>query len=198
MKVKTIDEYYEQMYKEYPEVPKQDIKRILQYGYKSLYLANSYGGDVILSRNKFQIYFGKLFKDALDHFIYYQRKLITKLRILYKRNKTPWNGYYYFGLTEQKYEAYKAQIKKRGRPKKWFTFEKVLLRKIYNECFVADSNCVAIFRIPMLVDIGLTKFYYTLKTNKAELVIEKGTTKMKDMMTSCYEYEEIKNRKYKH
>ena len=37
-------------------------------------------------------------KDSLQHFIYYKTKLKTKLRILYKRNKIQWDGYYYFSL----------------------------------------------------------------------------------------------------
>ena len=37
---KTIQDYYEAIAAEYPEIPIQDIKRILQYGWKSLYLHN--------------------------------------------------------------------------------------------------------------------------------------------------------------
>ena len=50
MRLKTIQDYYEQISQEYPNIPLSDIKRILQYGWKSLYLHNSYGGDVLLRR----------------------------------------------------------------------------------------------------------------------------------------------------
>ena len=86
------------MFAEFPLIPKRDIKRILQYGYKSFYLHNSYGGDVTLERNTFWLYSGRLMKDSLKWFEYYVKKLVIKIRVLYKRNKTNWDGYYYFAL----------------------------------------------------------------------------------------------------
>ena len=35
----------------YPDVPMHDIKKILQFGWKSLYLHNSYGGDTLIKDN---------------------------------------------------------------------------------------------------------------------------------------------------
>nr|DAD58237.1 MAG TPA: hypothetical protein [Bacteriophage sp.]DAM10009.1 MAG TPA: hypothetical protein [Caudoviricetes sp.]DAO31348.1 MAG TPA: hypothetical protein [Crassvirales sp.]DAK96704.1 MAG TPA: hypothetical protein [Bacteriophage sp.]DAO19116.1 MAG TPA: hypothetical protein [Caudoviricetes sp.] len=32
----------------------------------------------------------------------------TKLRVMYKRKKIKWDGYYYFALTRPQYEAYLA------------------------------------------------------------------------------------------
>lgn len=197
MRQKTIENYYEQLYAEFPDIPKSDIKRILQYGWKQLYLHNSYGCDVSLQRGNFWMYCGKLMKDSLEYFQYYKRKLKIKLRILYKRNKVQWDGYYYFALTQEKYNQYKSQKSKKGRPKKIFTFNNVILRKIYDECIIEDVQGVAIFRIPMLSDIGFDKFYEVLTTDKAELVIEKPTTKMTDILTSNREYQIINNKKYK-
>ena len=37
----------------------------------------------------------------------------------------------------------------------------------------------------------------SISTDKAELILEKETTKMKDIITSNYTYEIIKNKKYK-
>jgi hypothetical protein len=45
MEIKTVKDYYEDMYQLFPEVPKKDIQRILNFGFKTLYLHNSYGGD---------------------------------------------------------------------------------------------------------------------------------------------------------
>lgn len=194
---KTINDYYEQLYKEFPSIPKSDIKRILQYGWKQLYLHNSYGCDVILQRGNFWMYCGKLMKNSLEYFKYYQRKLKTKLRILYKRYQAQWDGYYYFALPQDKYDQYKSQKSKRGRPKKKFTFKNIVLRKIYDECVIEDSWGVAIFRIPMLGDLGFDKFLESITTDKAELVTEKSPTKMSDILTSNYDYQIFKNKKYK-
>lgn len=194
---KTIEDYYKELYKEFPNIPESDIKRILQYGWKQLYLHNSYGCDVILQRKNFWAYFGKLGKNALEHYKYYKKKLKTKLRILYKRNQIQWDGYYYFALTQDKYNQYKSQKSKKGRPKKKFTFENIVLRKIYDECIIYDTGGVAIFKIPMLDDLGFDKFIESITTDKAELVLEKSPTKMKDILTSEYNYEIINNKKYK-
>jgi hypothetical protein len=98
--IKTVNDYYEEMYKLFPQISKKDIQRILNYGFKSLYLHNSYGGDTLITDSNFWCYIGTLRNDSLKHFKYYINKLSVKLRILYKRKKIQWNGYYYFALTD--------------------------------------------------------------------------------------------------
>lgn len=197
MKQKTIQDYYEDMYKEFPGVPKSDIKRILQYGWKQLYLHNSYGCDVSLQRNSFWFYCGKLMKNSLNHFQYYTRKLKTKLRILYKRNGVEWDGYYYFSRNAFQYAKYLSQKNSKGRPKKYFIFNNVFLKKIKDECILTDYGSVALFRIPYVEDFGFSAFKRILKTDKAELIEITNPLKMKDILTSNRTYELIKNKKYK-
>ena len=71
----------------------------MNFGFKSLYLHNSYGGDVLVNRKDFWFYTGRLTNDSLLWFNYYVKKLITKIRILYKRKGIEWDGYYYFALS---------------------------------------------------------------------------------------------------
>ena len=196
---KTIQDYYEQVYKEYPNIPKSDIKRILQYGWKSLYLHNSYGGDVLLSRLGFWFYCGQLMCDSIKWFNYYKKKMIVKLRILYKRKQIEWDGYYYFALSKNQYENYLSQKNKKGRPKKIFTFNKVFLYKIYDECNISENNKIAIFKIPMLLDMGFTNYKEQLITDKAELCLVRQPLKLNDILLSNYDYEFITDRakKYK-
>jgi hypothetical protein len=85
MQVKTIHDYYTQVQAKFPEIDMKDIKRILNFGWKSLYLSNTYGGDVYLRDNDLWCYIGSLRKNSLYHFNYYIHKLSKKLRILYKR-----------------------------------------------------------------------------------------------------------------
>lgn len=196
---KTIQDYYEDICKEYPNIPQQDIKRILQYGWKSLYLHNSYGGDVLLNRQGFWFYSGQLMNDSVKYFQYYKRKMRVKLRVLYKRKHIPWDGYYYFALTENEYNEYMAQKNKRGRPRKKFTFNKVILYKIYDECNIAESNRVAIFKIPMQIDFGFTIYKTELTTDQAELILVRKPLKFDDILLSKYNYQFISDNlnKYK-
>nr|DAR62396.1 MAG TPA: hypothetical protein [Bacteriophage sp.] len=46
------------------------------------------------------MYIGFLKKDSIKYYKYYIKKLARKIRILYKRMKIKWDGYYYFALTE--------------------------------------------------------------------------------------------------
>ena len=196
---KTIQDYYQDICKEYPNIPEQDIKRILQYGWKSLYLHNSYGGDVLLNRLGFWFYSGQLMNDSLKYFNYYKRKMRVKLRVMYKRKKIPWDGYYYFALTENEYNEYLKQKNKRGRPRKNFTFSKVILYKIYDECNISESNRVAIFKVPLIIEFGFTIYKEQFQTSEAELILVRNPLKFDDILLSKYNYQFISDdlRKYK-
>ena len=80
---KTVKDYYNDMYKLFPDVPKEDVRRALNYGWKCLYLYNSRGADTIIKDKSFWCYIGYLKKNSLDYFSYYIKKLALKLRILY-------------------------------------------------------------------------------------------------------------------
>ena len=196
---KTIQDYYQDICKEYPNIPEQDIKRILQYGWKSLYLHNSYGGDVLLNRLGFWFYSGQLMNNSIKYFNYYKRKMRVKLRVMYKRKKIPWDGYYYFALTENEYNEYLKQKNKRGRPRKNFTFSKVILYKIYDECNISESNRVAIFKVPLIMEFGFTIYKEQFQTSEAELILVRNPLKFDDVLLSKYNYQFISDdlRKYK-
>ena len=49
----------------------------------------------------------------------------------------------------------------------------------------------------MVSDLGFEKFIPELTTNQVELVTLKEPTKMKDILTSNYDYKIITNKKYK-
>lgn len=97
---KSIKDYYDELYSLFPTVSRADINRILNFSWKSLYLHNSYGGDTLVTDRNLWCYIGNLKKDSLKHFYYYIRKLTVKLRVLYKRKKRQWDGYYYFALSD--------------------------------------------------------------------------------------------------
>ena len=186
---KTIQDYYDEVQKEFPLVPRKDIERILKFGWKQLYLHNSYGGDVIITDNTFWCYIGFMTKNSLQHFKYYVRKLITKIRILYRRKKIQWNGYYYFGLTEDQYQNYLSQINKRGRHKKYFNYGNCILFKLLDECKVQENGKKYIFKVPYISDFGMKLYKKNFISGEAELIITRETQKFKDILTSNNNYE---------
>ena len=67
MVLKKITDYYDILHEEYPEVSMSDLKKSLNAGWKGLYMLNSAGADVLLERQKFWMYIGKLTNDPLNH-----------------------------------------------------------------------------------------------------------------------------------
>ena len=98
--VKTIKDYYEQIYELFPTIPKKDIQRILNYCWKCVYLHNSYGADVLITSSKFWCFFGILRNNTARHCFVYKIKLVTKLRILYKKKHIKYDGYFAKGKYE--------------------------------------------------------------------------------------------------
>lgn len=191
MEIKTIKDYYKQLKEQFPEVSENDIKKICSFGWKSLYLHNSYGGDVCINDSNFWCYIGHLKKNSLDYYNYYRKKLALKIRVLYKRKKIQWDGYYYFALTDNQYQEYLSSKNKRGRPKKNFTFSKIFMYQILDECKISESDKKYIFRIPYISKIKMKFFVWETTTSKAELIIERNPLKFEDILTYYNEYEFI-------
>lgn len=189
MQIKTCKDYYEDMYKLFPDVPKKDIRKILSLGWKTLYLYNSMGADVVIKDKNFWSYIGYLKSDSLKYFNYYIKKLSIKFRILYKRLKIKWDGYYYFALQPSQYEKIINQQKSKGRKRKYFTFENIKLYQILDECKIQEASAPYIFRVPFVVNLGYVTFKEKLKTDKAELIIEREPLKFKDVLINDNDYE---------
>lgn len=186
---KTIKDYYELMFSKYPDIPKSDMKRILNFSWKSLYLHNSYGGDTLITDKDIWCYIGYLKSDSIKHFLYYIKKLTVKLRVLYKRKRIPWDGFYYFALSQSQYDKFIGPKQKRGRPRKNFTFQNILLYQILDECKIQESNKQYIFRIPYIDVIKLKFFVSKITTDKAELIITRDPLKFKDILVWDNDYE---------
>ncbi len=185
---KYVSDYYEQIHQLFPKVLISDIKRILNFCWKSLYLHNSYGGDTFIKDKDIWCYIGFLKKDSLKYFKYYIKKLSLKIRVLYRRNKIPWDGYYYFALGQNQYDSC-IGTKKRGRPKKIFTFTNIMLYQILDECKITESGKQYIFKIPYINYIKYKFFVEKLTTDKAELIITRDPLKFKDILVNDNEYE---------
>ena len=185
----NVKDYYEYIKQQFPEVSMKDIKRILNYGFKQLYLLNSYGGDVIIKDNDFWSYIGTLTNNSIKHFHYYKNKLTIRMRVLYKRKNIPWDGYYYFALDEQQYNEYLKQCNTKGRKRKKFEFGTCKLYKLKDECKIQEFNKQYIFRVSNLIDLGFTIFKKNFVSDKAELFIIRSAQKFKDILIDNNNYE---------
>ena len=57
MKEKEISDYYEKLYEKFPNVPKADIRRIVNYGWRLIYILTLSGIDIKLNNgsNKYDV-----------------------------------------------------------------------------------------------------------------------------------------------
>lgn len=186
---KNINDYLEIVYSKFPDISQSDLKRICVFCFKSLYLCNSYGGDIHFKDNEIWCYIGFLKKDSIKHFLYYIKKLTVKLRVLYKRKKIKWDGYYYFALSQKQYDQFIGTPNKRGRPKTKFTFKNIMLYQILDECKIDNFNKQYIFKIPYLTWIKTKFLVPEVTTDKAELIIKRNPMKFKDILITDNEYD---------
>lgn len=173
MAIKYVNDYVDIVQARFPDISKSDIKKIMTYGWKSIYLHNMYGGDTLIkddSINKYLFYIGRLTYDSLKHFFYYIKKKTVKLRVLFNRHKK-WDGYYYFGLTQKQYDAYLAQHNRRGKKRKHFKFGTMMLYKLFEECQLKEGFREYFFRVPYYVDLGFRVLMRDYVTDKAEFIL---------------------------
>lgn len=186
---KWITDYYQILQDKFPSIKFSDIKRILNFCWKSLYLHNSYGGDTFINDKDLWCYIGHLKKDSIQYFLYYIKKLSLKIRVLYKRNKIPWDGYYYFALSQIQYDNIIGSKKRCGKRKRKFTFENIMLYQILDECKLQEHDKQYIFRIPYIDKIKYKFFSRKFTTDKAELIITRDPLKFKDILVNTNKYD---------
>lgn len=184
MQIKKAKDYYEYLYAKYPDVPKSDIRKILNIGWRNFYMLNSMGGDVYINNkiDKFFAYCGKLEIDPVKHFRRYIIKLCVKIRRRFIKSKADWDGYYYFGLTDKQYEHYTSQNKKRGRKKRIYNYGNQILYKLRDECSLRRYERKYLFRIYYGINFGFSMYKPDFTTDKAELIEIRKPLKFKDIL----------------
>lgn len=188
MQIKTTKDYIDDLQNLYPAIDKKDLEKIMNYQFRQLYLHNSYGGDTFIQDRELWMYIGFLRKDSVSYFNYYVKKLSRKIRILYKRKKIKWNGYYYFVLTINQYEEYLQQKNKKGRPKKYFKLKNIFLYRIYDECRIRQWSHRYIFKIHSPYDLGFLKYYKEVELENPELIEVRNPLKFKDILVINNKY----------
>lgn len=188
MQIKTYKDYLDDLQDLYPHIDKKDLEKIMNYQFRQLYLHNSYGGDTLIQDRELWMYIGFLRRDSVSFFNYYVKKLCRKIRILYKRKKMKWDGYYYFVLTINQYEEYLQQKNKKGRPKKYFKLKNIFLYRIYDECRIRQWAHRYVFKIHSPYDLGFLKYYKEVELENPELIEVRNPLKFKDILVINNKY----------
>lgn len=191
MELATCDKYYDKVLERFPELTYKQLDKIIKHGLMSLYLYNLYGGDVLLKHPKFTMYFGKLFNDCKVFYNYWKLKWKIKLRIKYKKAKTKYDGYYYFGLRKDEFEKYKDIFKKSRKRRRVITFPKLIMFKILDECLV-HKEFKHFFKIPYPEDCGFTMYKENWTAKDFEYILKRNEHNEIESVS----YEQTKRDKY--
>lgn len=168
MKLKYYKDYIDQVHEKFPEMNKTEINKILLYGFQLFYFFNNFGADVLLTDRKIWMMTGKLFTKYENFYKYYIQKYSIKLRILSKRRKEQWDGYYYFGLTDEMYRFYESQEDEETK-----IFENIMLYRIYDELKL-HNQYKYYFKVKVEEYKGYKHFLENYETNNAELIFRRS------------------------
>lgn len=192
--IKTYINYIPKIQELYPTLAKEDIKRILHYGWSQISAINAFGADAIVqggNDSDLWFYTGWLRRNSLKHFAYYKKKIRIKLRILYKRKKIQWDGYYYFGLCNDRVVEYTSQCSTRGRKRKHYNFNNITLYKIYDECRISDLGLTHIFRVKLPIELSFRTYQRKVTLTGVELIKVQRPVTFEDVLVNNNNYEFI-------
>ena len=194
MQLAYPEKYYEKVKERFPDLTYREIDTIVKFGLRSLFINCGYGGDILLKAPYFTMYIGRFFSDAKLFWKYRVLKESIKLRIKYKRAKTEWDGYYYFGLSDEEYQEYlsenfKPRKTNQGLHRTKFRFKKIKCYKLLEECQLYPIF-KHIFRLKYPEDVGFSFWKENYATYNAQYILRKNNNN--------WETIEIKDKKSKY
>lgn len=104
----TWRDYMDKIYDKYSNIPRKDLNYIVCTGWTNFLQLKLRGADISLLQRPAKAYIGKLFKDELDHFEYYKKKMLFKMMFLdRKKHKLKLGDKWYIYLTKSQLEKLK-------------------------------------------------------------------------------------------
>lgn len=186
MKITNVNDYVEKVHEKFPELSENEIRRILIYGWKMIIKYVSSKNDILIQSKEIFCFIGRIPKDSLKAFEIYYHKLANRISFMFQRTKSEWDGYYYFSRSENQYIDYLKQKRRKNK-----IFKNVFLYKLLEELKVREPYNPYIFRLDENITDKSHKYYPEIKTDKAELVIQRDPLKMQDLMVSNNKYKYI-------
>ena len=170
MEIRREEDYIDKVAEKYDKIPKDVLKKVIDFGLKAYFRVNSMGGDVLLKSPYFTAYTGKFFHPdrAYDFGMYRKTKMMIKNRIQYVRKKNKYDGNYYFGMTEKMYEQYKEYFKT-GRRHEKVKFERLFLYKLFSELF-DTTPFTRFFKVEIPEEKGFKEWVENLETSKFDYI----------------------------
>ena len=162
--IKKADDYLDALQEQFPEMSKEDIKRILGLGFNFIRKIIALWGVVKIGNKKLRAEIRKTVPSeaALQK---NKRDAEIKARIKWNRGIKEYDGYYYFTLSEKRY---KALNKKALRKHEDINFGNIMLYKSAEECWMERMYNTRFFRVQWPIDCGFTMYKENFTTNQYE------------------------------
>lgn len=155
----TLDYILNKVHSEFSWIPKEELQSILKFGLKRLELVIRGGLSASFASRlskHYYIHIGDISLNEKRQINLYKYFMDKKHRRIYTWAKTPYDGYYYIGLSRDKFGEWLALNKNSVSIVK---FDKVFARKIKEELFYRYSR-VYMFRIPVKENRGWKYMLY--------------------------------------
>jgi len=165
MKAIGYEDYISRLHSEFPEIDERSIKSILQFGTGKMLYYKRYNIDLFLRDDvnlKFYMYIGDITKDPYKRNGIYFRKKRRKLRHMYSIDKEKYDGYFYFGLTDDEHKCFQDNC----------VLDRVIYYKLHKEAQVKPT-----VRHIYRVAIEDSKKWFLIKENHEERYAEYLQTK---------------------
>ena len=117
MKITNVNDYVDEVAEQFPDLTRDEVKRILVYGWKQIIQYVSAGNDIQIMTPDIFFFIGRIPVNSLKAFKNYCSKLAKKIEYMFKRTNSEWDGYYYFARSENQYIEYLKQNKKKYKKK---------------------------------------------------------------------------------
>lgn len=98
---KKYADYLEEMYKLFPDVEEGSIQHIIEWGLKKMHQYLKTGSDLLFRDFETSLFMGNSIKESPEQLVNSAVKEHEKYRRMFLDKKQPWDGYHYFGLTEE-------------------------------------------------------------------------------------------------
>lgn len=162
--------YYIDLIREkyYPHISRDEIKEVVKVGLERFFHLNKCGLDSYHANHRYTAYCGKMFMDNSKRTVYNWRKYSSIYRRRYRHNEEEFDGFYYFGISNEEYENFKLHRTK--------IFRDVVLYKLKEESFYSMKNS-HFFKVFFPVDLGWRFPQEEVKAKECEYIAYKDKDK---------------------
>lgn len=158
--IKYVDDYIDKIQHKWPDIPREELKYIVEHGFRRLTDVLLNGGKVIIDQGV------KIHIEPPTPCEFRKHEFgRAKFRYEYKFLGKKWDGYYYFSCTKEQWERNQKRIKNNRK----LIFENLFLYKIKDETYLSMSHDY-FFRTPYLEDVGFRFYRKKFSPKKIEMI----------------------------